>query len=148
MKENHRAYSAGWKPFLGAFLALCFLATSAHAANPRFQGTFNLTHEVRWGKYVMAPGQYSLALDESTHTLIVRDASSGKVVARNLVASSYFGNYDASELIVTVRGEQRAVSAVRLAGIGLVYETAHPFPRRERAVEASNTEAVIQIARN
>ena len=61
MKTNHAGYSASRKLFLGILLSVCFLATSAHA-DSLFTGTFKLTNEVHWGKAVLAPGTYSLAL--------------------------------------------------------------------------------------
>jgi hypothetical protein len=149
MNANHKGYSAGWKPFLGVLLAVCFLATAAHA-DSLFTGTFTLTHPVRWDKAVLAPGNYSLVLDRSNHTFIIRDAETGKGVARILAqADNSLDSRDGSELLITVRGEQRAVYAVRLAGLGKVYQKAHPFAGSERAVEeARNTEAIpVEMAR-
>ncbi len=143
MKANHTGHPAGWKPFLGVLLAVCFLATAAHA-DSLFKGTFTLIHPVRWDNAVLAPGQYSLALDESTQTIIIRDTATGKTVARTFARPDYFqGNRDDSELVVTVRREQRAVSSVRLAGLGKVYQKARPFAASERSVEeARNADAI------
>jgi hypothetical protein len=141
MNANHKGYSAGWRPFLGVLLAVCFLATAANA-DSLFKGTFTLTHPVRWDSAVLAPGQYSLTLDQSTQTIIICDAATGKAVARTFAQPDYRSGDD-SQLVVTVRGEQRAVSAVQLAGLGKVYQKAHPFAASERTVEeARNAEAI------
>ena len=143
MNTNHKGYSAGWKPFLGVLLAVCFLATAAHA-DSLFTGTFTLTHPVRWDNAMLAPGQYSLTLDQSTQTIIICDAATGEAVARTFARPDYRqGNRDDSELLITVRGEHRAVSSVRLEGLGKVYQNAHPFAASERTVEeARNAEAI------
>jgi hypothetical protein len=149
MNTNHQGYSATWKPFLGVLLAVCFLATAVHA-DSLFTGMFTLTNEVRWGNAVLTPGDYSLALDQSTHTLIVRNAHTGKIVARPIAAGSYYnmGNDD-SELLIVHLGNQRAVSAVRLQGFGEVFQRAHPFPASKRAAEeAHDTEAIpVELAK-
>jgi len=143
MNTNRKGRSAGWKPFLGVLLAVCFLATAAHA-DSLFEGNFTLTHPVRWENTVLAPGHYSLELDQPTHTFIIRDAATGKGVARiRAQADNSLDSRDGSELLITVRGERRAVYAVRLAGLGKVYQKAHPFPASERTVEeARNAEAI------
>jgi len=144
MNANHKGYSAGWKTFLGVLLAVCFLATAAHAQPPLFTGTFTLTHPVRWDRAVLAPGQYSLELDRLGHSIIIRNAETGKIVGRTFAqADNSQGKPEDSELLITVRGEQRVVSSVRLAGLGKVYQKAHPFPATARTVEeARNAEAI------
>jgi hypothetical protein len=145
MKANRKRYSANWTAFLGVLVAGCFLATAAQA-NPLFTGTFQLAHEVRWGQAVLGPGAYSLVLDNSAQTIIISDAGTGKPVARVFARSNYEGDRGESKLIVAVRGNQRAVSDVRLAGIGDVYQQAHPFAGA--AQEARNAEAIpIEFAR-
>jgi hypothetical protein len=149
MNANHKGYSAGWKLFLGVFLAVCFLATAAHA-DSLFKGTFTLTHPVRWDNVVLAPGHYSLTLDQTTQTIIICDAATGKAIARPFARPDYRqSNGDGSELLISVRGEQRAVSSVRLAGLGKVYQKAHPFAASERSVEeARNAEAIpVEMAK-
>jgi hypothetical protein len=139
MKTNHKRFSANWTAFLGILVAGCFLATAAQA-NPLFTGTFQLAHEVHWGQAVLGPGAYSLVLDDSTQTIIISDERSGKVVARVFARTNYEGDRGDSKLIVALSGNQRTVSAVRLAGIGDVYQQAHPLAGA--AQEARNAEAI------
>ena len=146
MKVNQR-YSARWKPFLGILLAACFLATAAHA-DSLFRGTFKLTNEVHWGKAVLGPGSYSLAVDQTTPTIVIRDAHTGKVVAHQFGWPDYT-NTDSSELLIAVHGNQRAVYSVRLAGLGEVFLQARPFAATRRAAEeARNAEAIpVEVAK-
>ncbi|HTZ99707.1 MAG TPA: hypothetical protein VMB02_05200 [Candidatus Aquilonibacter sp.] len=147
MKLNRHNHSAIWKPFVGALLALCFVATSAHA-DTRFRGAFTLSHEVRWANTILEPGQYSLTFDGNARLIVIRDASN-KIVARERASGDYVGADQASELIIAVQGNQRSVSSAQFAGLGNVYLTAHPFPAHERVVEVRNTEAApIQPAGN
>jgi hypothetical protein len=147
MKLNHVRCSSGLKLFLGILLAACFLATSAHA-DSLFKGTFKLTNEVHWGKAVLGPGAYSLALDHPTRTIIIRDAS-GNIVAREIVRPAANTDNDDSQLLISVRGNQRVVSSVRLAGLGEVFQKAHPFAAGGRAAEeARNAEAIaVEVAK-
>jgi hypothetical protein len=150
MKTKHAGYSASLKLFLGILLTVCFVATSAYA-DSLFTGTFKLTNEVHWGKAALPPGTYSLVLNQSslaTPTIIVRDAS-GKVVAQEAVRPGDGTDGDASKLLVSVRGNQRAVYSVRLAGLGEVFHTAHPFAAEGRAAEeARNAEAIsVEVAK-
>lgn len=147
MKPNQLRYSANLRVFLGILLAACFLATSA-LADSLFEGKFTLTNEVHWGKAVLGPGAYSLALDQPTRTIIIRDAS-GKIVARESARPGDHPDNDDSQLLITVQGNQRAVSSVRLAGLGEVFQRAHPFQVSGRAAEeARNREAIrVEVAK-
>jgi hypothetical protein len=148
MKVNHGRYSASWKPVLSVLLAACFLATAAHA-DSLFTGTFKLTNEVQWGNAVLSPGSYTLALDQPTHTIMIRDAQTGKIVAREFAAASYYKAGSDSELLIAVRGNQRVVYSVRLADLGEVFQQAHPFAASGRASEeVRNTEAIpVELAK-
>jgi hypothetical protein len=148
MKVNHGRYSVSWKPFLGVLLALCFVATAAHA-DSLFTGTFKLTNEVQWGNAVLGPGSYSLVLDQPTHTIVICDANTGKFIARERSAGSYYKAGSDSELLIAVRGNQRAVYSVRLADVGEVFQQAHPFAASGRASEeARNAEAIpVELAK-
>jgi hypothetical protein len=152
MRLNHVGYSAKLKLFLGVLLAACFLATAAHA-DSLFTGTFELKNEVHWGNAVLGPGTYSLTLDQparSVPIVIIRDISTGKIVARAIASGpDYTLDRGDSKVLVAVHGNRRAVYSVRLAGIGEVFQLAHPFGTGEGAAqEARNAEAIsVQIAK-
>jgi hypothetical protein len=143
MKTNHAGYSASLKLFLGILLATCFLATAAHAQS-LFEGKFTLTNEVHWGKAVLAPGAYTLTLEQSPRTIIIRDAS-GKNVAQEVSQPGYNTDNDDSQLLVSVRGNQRAVYSVRLAGRGEVFHKVHPFAASGRAAEEARNAETIRV---
>jgi hypothetical protein len=149
MNVNRVRTSASLKLLLGVLMTVCFLVTPAHAQsrNTRFKGTFELTHQVQWGKATLRPGSYSLAvvpMGITSETITVRDTSTGKIVVAELgVDDFYSAANDDSQLIIAVRGNQRAVASLQLAGMGQVYHPAHPFGTSEsEAEEARNTEAI------
>jgi len=149
MTTNHTRYSAKVSVFLGLVVAACLVAAAAHA-DSLFRGKFQLTNQVRWGETVLPPGEYSLRMDSVTHSIIVSDASDGKLVARVAARIDSQRDSGASELLIAVRGGQRAVSALHIAGLGELYQTAHPFPTHGRfAEEARQTETVpVLVAKN
>jgi hypothetical protein len=141
MKTNGKRYSTNWMAFLGVLAAGCFVATAAQA-EPRFTGTFQLDHEIHWGSAVLEPGAYSLALDQPTQTIVVRDEQSGKTVARESIGGDYNSDRGDSKLLIAVQGSERAVYALRIAGLGEVYQKAHPFAGNARTEEARRAESV------
>jgi hypothetical protein len=152
MRLNHVGYSANLKLFLGVLLAACFLATAAHA-DSLFTGTFKLTNDVHWGNAVLAPGAYSLTVDQPARSIpiiIIRDTRTGKIVARAMVSGpNYVMDRGDSKLLLAVQGNQRVVRSVRLAGLGEVFQLAHPFAASGKATEEThNSEAVpVDVAK-
>jgi hypothetical protein len=146
MKTNGKRYSANWTAFLGVLAAGCFVATAAQA-EPRFKGRFQLDHEIHWGSAVLEPGAYSLALDQPTQTIVVRDEQSGKTVAREPIRGDYNSDRGDSKLLIAVHGNERAVYGLRIAGLGEVYQKAHPSAGNARTEEAQRAEAVrVEVA--
>jgi len=152
MEANQVRYSAHLKLFLGISLAACFLATTAQG-NSLFTGTFQLPNEVHWGNAVLGPGAYSLTLDQPARAvpiIVIRDVATGKVVARTIASGlDYHTDRGDSKLLISVRGNQRAVYSVRLGGIGEVFQLAHPFGAGKRgAQEARRAEAIpVEVAK-
>lgn len=146
MKTNGKRYSANWMAFLGVLAAGCFPATAAQAA-PRFTGTFEIHRQIHWGSAVLQPGAYSLALDQPTQTIVVRDEQSGKTVAREPIQGQYNSDRGDSKLLIAVQGNERAVYELRIAGLGEVYEKAHPFVGNAGTEEARRAESVrVEVA--
>jgi hypothetical protein len=153
MKLRYVASATKFKLALFAvvLLAGCFVATAARA-DSLFTGTFELKTEVHWGKAVLAPGVYSLTLDQfprATPVIIVRDAHTGKTVAHLLSRLGDSTGKGQSKLLVSARGKERAVSSVRLAGFGEVFHVEHPFGASGGAAEeARNVEAIsVEVAK-
>jgi hypothetical protein len=140
MRVKDTRHSAKMSLFLGILLATCLFAAAAHA-DPLFKGKFKLANEVHWGQAVLPPGEYALTLDGWTQTIVIDDAKSGAAVG-------YSRADDNSELLVNVRGRQRVVYSLRLAGFGEVFQRARISTRERRAAEeARNAEAIpVQVA--
>jgi hypothetical protein len=149
MNMDHGQYSAVLELCLSMLLAACFFATAVHA-DSLFTGTFKLTNEVHWGNAVLRPGTYSLTLDRPARAMpiiIVRDAGSGRVVARAIASGlNHALDRGDSKLLIVVRGNVRAVRTVRLAGIGEVFQKAHPFTATEGVVEEARNAEEIPVA--
>jgi hypothetical protein len=144
MKLNHVRNSGGAKLFLAMLLAACFVATSAQA-DSFINGKFTLTNKVYWGKALLAPGPYTLSVERNTQTIVIRDASTGKVVAREMAQPNYSIDARSSELIVAVEGHQRAVSSLQLANVGELFNSAHPFAHIGRAAEEARKAEVVPV---
>jgi hypothetical protein len=149
MKANYPRDSANWTAFLGVLLGVCLLATAVHA-DSLFIGTFKLTNEVHWGDALLGPGTYSLTLDQPARAMpiiTVRDARSGRIVARTIASGlNHARDRGDSKLLIAVRGNVRAVSAVRLAGIGEVFQKARPFAAGGGNVEEARNSEEIPVA--
>ncbi|MGD0840751.1 MAG: hypothetical protein ABSA32_06295 [Candidatus Acidiferrales bacterium] len=153
MKTNHIRTSASLKLFVGILMAACFVVTPAHAKDrpADFAGTFVLTTDVQWGKALLRPGTYSLTvhgLDQTTESIIVRDASDDKIVVSEVTAINPNTDGYVSQLLIVSEGTHRAVSSLELPGMGMVFHQAHPFATSEpRSEEARNTQAIpVQTA--
>jgi hypothetical protein len=148
MKLNHVRNSGGVKLVLGILLAACFVATSAQA-DSLVKGRFKLTKQVYWGKAVLGPGAYTLAVDRETHTIVICTAGDGKVIARENARFDNRPDGVQSQLLIDVQGHQRAVHALRMESIGEVFNSAHPFGQIGRAAqEALKAELVpVEVAK-
>ena len=131
---------------LGAF-AICLAVTPA-SANTLFRGTFTVTTEVHWGKAVLAPGDYSLELDDSTRTMIISDAHTNKLVALEAVRiESGARNGDSKLRVVGPRGQQ-VVYSVRLAGFGEVFHSEAAYELARKAPKGTSIEEAVVIQRS
>jgi hypothetical protein len=150
MNVNRMRSSASSKLILGVVMAICFVVTSAHA-QPRvsqFEGTFVLTNEVQWGNALLRPGTYTLAVrpvDAMVESIDVYNAATGKLEVGEIAAINPNATADNSQLLVTVRGNRRAVYSVQLAGIGEVLHKTRPFGANESAAEEARNVQPIPI---
>ncbi len=128
---------------LATALLTAGLFGSSAKAQAGFQGTFTLPQETRWGKAVLAPGDYVIAFDShDTSMLIVRDAKTRRPVAFEVVQIRDESAGGKSALLIGVRGAQRIVHALRIAELGevLIYD---PNLAHGRATEeARQTEPI------
>ena len=96
---------------------------------------------------MLASGAYSLTIEQVGQFqpfIVIRDAHSGKIVARLLLRRGDKMDNGHSKLLITARGNQRVVYSVLLHGLGEVFQLAHPFAATGKAAEeAQNSEAVL-----
>lgn len=87
---------------------------------PRYERTFTLPFEVRWGGTVLAPGNYSLTLDPASPNSLITlrgEARAATLVPRAIAMHASAGD---NMLIVKRNGGLRTVEALYLADLHLV----------------------------
>jgi hypothetical protein len=145
MKTNSAGYPTSLKLFLGIFLAICALATTAYA-RPFYNGTFKLTNQVHWSNRVLNPGTYSVTLDQvgiSTRTITIRDMSTGKIVLCEVTPMDTDVDTTDSKIFLSTHGTRRSVVSVKLAGIGEVYgRSIHDTESRGASQETAQVETI------
>jgi len=129
---------------LAALLAAATIAGSARAqSQAQFAGTFTLPYSAHWGKALLPAGEYELSVDEQTDSLVhVRNAKTGRPVAFEPITATEGNPSGASELAISIRGNDRVVYALR---IGQLSETIVYNPKLARAAaeaESSETRAI------
>jgi len=136
---------------LAALLAAtCLHVIVAAAAPAAFQGFFKLSHEVRWGKAVLPPGEYMLQVEYSGPATLVTigEAKSRKTIAF-VVSLASEGNKDRKEesaLLIGTRDGQATVHSLKLNQLRtvLIFD---PVLAHDRGIElAGRTQAVPVVA--
>lgn len=132
---------------LGLLLVACFVATTAKA-DTLYKGKFTLTNQVLWGKAVLPAGNYVLTIDSTGQLMTIANADNGATLVREFAR---IGNADPNgdgQLRVAVRGHQRTVYSVELAGMGEVFHTKGGLTRAEKeAADSENLQAIpIKVA--
>ena len=123
---------------LGLAIAIC-AAAGAASAQPLVKGTFTLPYEVHWGKAVLPPGHYSIAIDRADRPALVTTPT-GRVLAYVLARSfddAMKGQPTA--LIITKSETQRVVRSFnwREGNRRFIYRA---FTEAERTQLGSTTE--------
>ena len=117
-------------------------------AQVNFQGKFQLSSPVRWGKTLLPAGEYSFVIDSvEMPTRVVIHSVNGKAAFLAITSDSASNSPGGSYLVITGTGENRRVRLMNLPQLGrsLVYE---PLTRSEREtfyLVASQT-VPVQIA--
>lgn len=104
-------------------------------------GNFTLPFEVRWGKAVLPPGDYSLKIDKTNYIVTIRGENRAAMVLSPIPTT----NTDArtSALVIVHYGNRATVRALRLAEQGLVFH--FPAPKAERELLARAPELLQRI---
>jgi len=123
---------------LGALLAsLLFLGTAQAQESPSYVGKFTLPYQVRWGKTILQPGDYTLTIRSTGSPVIalIRTVDGNAVAHVMSWASSGSGN-GLNALLIKEKDGQRVVHSLALADLKmvLIYD---PSPMKEKVKEAS-----------
>ena len=106
-------------------LAAIFASATPAAAQKAFQGSFTLTHEVRWQNVTLPAGDYTFEIKSiSGPSLITLKGPNGSSVIPALVANEKVS--EQSMLVVETRGSISAVTELRLSSIGRSLRYAAP----------------------
>ncbi len=87
---------------------------------PRYERTFTLPFEVRWGGTVLVPGNYSLTLDPASPNGLITLYGEGRTAIIMPRAIARHASGDDNMLIVKRDEEVRTVEALYLADLHLV----------------------------
>jgi hypothetical protein len=142
MKSGKKGPKSRLAVLLGVLLAACFLTTTAQA-DTLYKGKFTLSNEVHWGKATLPAGNYILKLDGSNQTLTVEDADKGVTLVREFARIGGADPQGDGELRIAVRGRQRTIYSIRLAGMGEVFHTKGGLTRAEQ--EAAGSESLKSV---
>jgi len=147
MKLNLTRNASRLTLFAAALLATTLFAGRANAQSS-FQGKFTLQHETRWGQAVLPAGNYLLSFDHNSEIpglLVIRDAKSLRFVAYEPANNAQDSSGGGSALLVSVRGSQQNVQALRIAELGQVFVYDRALADRREVEEARQTQAVPVI---
>jgi len=130
--------------FAAALLAVCFSASTANAQG--FKGKFTLPYEVRWGRAVLAPGDYQLTFthDPAGDMIDIQDAKSLRSVALEQINDRQDSTEGASALLIRTEGKQRVVYSLRIVELGEAFVYEHP-PANGRAVEEAHQTQTVPV---
>jgi hypothetical protein len=122
MRYVHRAVM-----LVAVLLTAGLLPSPANAQWP-FQGKFTLPYKTHWGKAVLPPGDYHLALTVDSlgaEILVIQNVKSRRVVAEPVIVREDSTKGETA-LLIGAKGGQRIVYSLRIAGLGesLVFDTA------------------------
>jgi hypothetical protein len=92
---------------LGLAVAIC-AAAGAASAQPLVKGTFTLPYEVHWGKAVLPPGHYSIAIDRADRPALVT-MPTGKVLTYVLARSFEDAMTDQPTALMITKAETQRV---------------------------------------
>jgi len=125
-------------------LLVLFSVCQANAQFTVFEGKFTLQHETRWGRAVLPAGDYLVSLPTMGADVVakVRDARSGRTVARVALPSRGGITAGGSALLVATRGTQQVIYSFRVAELGVTFISDPDLARAGGVGEAHKSQAV------
>lgn len=114
---------------ISALAAVCATATPAAAQNV-VQGSFTLSHQVRWQNVTLPPGDYTFEMKSlGAQSNIIVSGPNGRSFIPALVANEK--DCEQSMLVVETRGTVSAITELRLSAIGRTLRYAAPMPPKD-----------------
>jgi len=130
-----------------AALAATFLLVGTASARPIFIARFTLPSEVHWGKATLPAGDYEATLDSTRlRGLVAVRHANGQGAALVMPVQIYRTEAKSpSVLIISRRGNQATVSALRLAEAGLILRFERQDAHGRKAIEEANVTQEVPI---
>lgn len=130
-----------------ALLGSFFFAGSARAQgqSPAYVGKFKLTQQIRWGKDILQPGNYTITIKSMGIPVIVEIRTADGSAVTDVMTAARTGNTNgASALLIREKGGQMNVCSLALAELGtvLIYD---PALAREAVQEARAGQTVSVV---
>jgi len=134
------------KVVLCAALLLATLSASSAKAQSAFNGKFTLTENAYWGHEILPAGDYELSIATTglPSIVVVRDATTGKEVAKLFPQIRELSIKGESELLIGTRGKQSVIYSLRVPALGMVF-ISDPDLARGAEKEARNARVVPVI---
>jgi len=146
----HRAFEVTNLFLVALVMTLLFVGrTRAQgAADSTYLGKFTLTKQIHWGKSVLHPGHYTMAIVSSSSPVIVKVTNEDTRESFRVVTAVHEEKTTGSSaLLFQSKNGQPTVYSLALPEIGMVllYE---PAARREPVLEARASRAIpVQLAK-
>jgi len=144
MKAGTTGAKSRLMALLGVVLAACFLAATAQG-DTLYRGKFTLANQVQWGKATLPAGNYVLTIDSAGQLMTIQNADNGATLVREFARIGDADPNGDGKLRVAVRGHQRTVYSVELAGMGEVFHTKGGLTRAEKEAAGSENLQAIPI---
>ncbi len=125
----------------------CAFAAAANGQSS-FTGKFTLPHEVHWGTVALPAGDYSITMVSPAAPILIQSASGETKMFTSVPVRADSEKGDAY-LLITVRGNERRVSAMNLPQLGtsFIYEPLSKTDRELLAKEGQIHVVPVNIAR-
>ncbi len=108
--------------FATVLLATCLSASSAKAQSA-FNGKFTLAEKAYWGQGILPAGDYELSIASTglPSMVVVRDATTGKEVAKLFPQVRELSPAGESQLLIGTRGKHAVIYSLRVPALGMVF---------------------------
>jgi hypothetical protein len=135
-----------WTFFVVLAASLLVLAATAGAQGTHtvFKGKFTLPYEVRWGKSVLEPGEYSMTMRAGTSQPdFITIQGNGRTAVVLVGETSRCEKCEQAELVVVQSRGRRAINTLVMPGFRAVFYHAQPdLPKEELAKQEQKTERI------